>query len=73
MRTPFLAIAALALAASAAAQNAAAQNAIDVTTFIKATFAGGALIQDPDAPISFQLTPGWVLRSGSRWGNHETT
>jgi hypothetical protein len=65
---PFLAFAALALATSAAAQNA-----IDVTTFIKATFAGGTLLQDPDVPVSFQLTPGWVLRNGSRWGNHETT
>jgi hypothetical protein len=28
---------------------------------------------DPDAPVSFQLAPGWTLAGGMRWGDHETT
>jgi hypothetical protein len=34
---------------------------------------GATTVQDPNAPVSFQLPAGWVLRSGMRWGNHETT
>jgi hypothetical protein len=41
--------------------------------FYQSTTPAGTLIQDPEAPISFQLAPGWALRNGMRWGDHETT
>jgi hypothetical protein len=33
----------------------------------------GIHVKDPDAPVSFQLPPGWGLFSAMRWGSHETT
>jgi hypothetical protein len=70
VRALFPAFASLSLlAASAVAQNPA----IDVSTFIKSSTQTGTLVQDPEAPISFQLTPDWQLTEGARWGDHETT
>jgi len=56
-----------------AASICTAQTGIDVSSFVKETTKAGTLIQDPDAPVSFQLRPGWTLNDGSRWGDHETT
>jgi hypothetical protein len=30
-------------------------------------------VQDPVAPVSFELPQGWKLTGGVRWGDHETT
>jgi tetratricopeptide (TPR) repeat protein len=32
----------------------------------------GDVIQDPDAPISFRLAPGWILKQSTRGGVHQT-
>jgi hypothetical protein len=72
VRALFLTFAAIGLlATSAAAQTA--QTDIDISTFIKSATQGWTVIQDPEAPVSFQLAPGWNLDRGIRWGDHETT
>jgi len=55
------------------ATSATAQTNIDIITFIKDTTVAGIFIQDPDAPVSFRLPPGWNLINGIRWGDHEIT
>jgi hypothetical protein len=67
--TSFLIFAAVGMLAT----SAAAQTAIDITTFIKDTTQAGTFVQDPDAPVSFRLAPGWNLINGIRWGDHEST
>ena len=70
MRALFLTFAAIGLlTTSAPAQN----RDIDISAFIRNTSQAGTLIQDPAAPISFQLAPGWSLKNGIRWGDHEST
>jgi hypothetical protein len=46
---------------------------IRLADFIHDGEQGSTLVQDPDAPVSFELSPEWILRGGVRWGNHETT
>jgi hypothetical protein len=70
MRASILTLAAVGIFA---ASICTAQTGIDVSSFVKETTKAGTLIQDPDAPVSFQLRPGWTLKDGSRWRDHETT
>ncbi len=68
MRKSFLMLAAVGIAAgSVSAQS------VDLSSFIQNSTLGGTLVQDPEAPVSFTLAPGWKLTGGMRWGDHETT
>jgi len=49
------------------------QTSIRVVDFARPGPQGSTIVQDPDAPISFELPAGWRLASGMRWGTHETT
>jgi hypothetical protein len=68
MRTAILALTAIVLLAPSALARKT-----DSAGFIRSETSAGTLIQDPDAPVSFELPPGWTLSSVTRWGNHETT
>jgi hypothetical protein len=72
MRTPLLLLAAIALAGSNCAA-AESQTAILAGDFVINDGQGLTTVQDPNAPVLFQLPAGWVLTGGVRWGHHETT
>jgi hypothetical protein len=46
---------------------------INVHDFVHADTPNSTTVQDPNAPVTFELTAGWALASGVRWGDHETT
>jgi len=41
--------------------------------FVRPGGNGSTIVQDPAAPVSFELPAGWFLTTGMRWGTHETT
>jgi hypothetical protein len=49
------------------------QTRIRVADFTRPGLQGSTIVQDPEAPISFELPAGWRLSGGVRWGTHETT
>jgi hypothetical protein len=46
---------------------------INVHDFVHADTPNSTTVQDPNAPVTFELPAGWALTSGVRWGDHETT
>jgi hypothetical protein len=72
MRAPIFLFAVIALFGS---DCAAAQPVTPIKTsdFPISDGQGVTTVQDPSAPVSFQLPAGWILVGGVRWGNHETT
>jgi hypothetical protein len=72
MRASLLCLAALTLTGLVSSAHAQPQTPIRVQDFL---LLGGntVTVQDPDAPVSFQMPGGWSLTGGIRWGNHETT
>ena len=57
----------------AAGPPASPQTPIVPGDFVVEDGQGVTTIQDPNAPVSFQLPAGWTLLRGVRWGDHETT
>jgi hypothetical protein len=70
MRASVLLFAASTLFAAAAPQP---PTPINVHDFVHADTPNSTTVQDPAAPVSFELPAAWALASGVRWGDHETT
>ena len=54
-------------------QTAGKPQPVNTQDFLRTDGQGVVTVHDPVAPVSFELPAGWLLTSGVRWGDHETT